>query len=110
MKPSEFDLIIEPGRAEKNYWTDLWRFRDLVMLFVRFDFMAKYKQTILWFLHSKLSLLFAQKPSWELPSVNPSGLALCVDISPLVLLIPRSGKERGLELSELIVAIYSLRS
>ena len=22
-------LIIEAGRTEKNYWTDLWRFREL---------------------------------------------------------------------------------
>src|ERR1039457_3635497 len=23
------ELIIEPGRAEKNYWRDLWRYREL---------------------------------------------------------------------------------
>ncbi len=22
-------LIIEPGRTEKNYWADLWRYREL---------------------------------------------------------------------------------
>lgn len=50
----DWDLIIEPQRA----WWDLrlgqlWRYRDLIMLFVRRDFVATYKQTILgplWFL------------------------------------------------------------
>jgi hypothetical protein len=23
------ELIIEPGRAGKNYWRDLWRYREL---------------------------------------------------------------------------------
>ena len=25
-------LIIEPGRTEKNYWTDLWRYRELFLI------------------------------------------------------------------------------
>jgi len=25
-------LIIEPGRSEKNYWTDLWRYRELFLI------------------------------------------------------------------------------
>jgi hypothetical protein len=25
----EFDLILEPGRSEKNYFADLWRYREL---------------------------------------------------------------------------------
>jgi hypothetical protein len=49
-----WDLILDPVRP----WYDLrlkevWRYRDLVLLFVRRDFVAQYKQTILgplWFL------------------------------------------------------------
>lgn len=26
------ELIIEPGRAERNYWRDLWRFRESPLL------------------------------------------------------------------------------
>jgi lipopolysaccharide transport system permease protein len=52
--PSGWDLVIRP----KTGWfdlhlTDLWRYRDLVMLFVRRDFVATYKQTVLgplWFI------------------------------------------------------------
>lgn len=50
----EWDLIIRPQRA---WWDlhlgDLWRYRDLIQLFVRRDFVAYYKQTILgpiWYL------------------------------------------------------------
>src|SRR6266436_5952051 len=51
---SEWTLIIRP----KTGWlvfhlSDLWRYRDLVMLFVRRDFVSQYKQTILgplWFI------------------------------------------------------------
>ena len=25
-------LILEPGRAEKNYWRDLWRYRELFLI------------------------------------------------------------------------------
>ena len=45
---SDWDLIIQP----KNRWLDLqlreiWRYRDLLFLFVKRDFIAQYKQTIL---------------------------------------------------------------
>jgi lipopolysaccharide transport system permease protein len=51
---NDWDLILDPVRP----WYDLrlkevWRYRDLVLLFVRRDFVAQYKQTILgplWFL------------------------------------------------------------
>jgi lipopolysaccharide transport system permease protein len=46
--PDVWDLVIRPHRS----WFDLklgelWRYRDLVMLFVRRDFVSLYKQTIL---------------------------------------------------------------
>jgi len=25
-------IIIEPGRTEKNYWADLWRYRELFLI------------------------------------------------------------------------------
>jgi lipopolysaccharide transport system permease protein len=52
--PDEWDLIIEPQRS---WWdlqmSELWRYRDLIWLFVWRDFVAYYKQTILgplWYL------------------------------------------------------------
>ena len=51
---AEWDLIIRPKRGLLDInLREIWRYRDLVMLFVRRDFVAKYKQTILgplWFI------------------------------------------------------------
>ena len=44
---SSWDLIIEPGRAEKNYWNDLWRFRELFYILSWRDIKVRYKQTVL---------------------------------------------------------------
>jgi lipopolysaccharide transport system permease protein len=44
-KSSEFDLVIEPGRSEKNYWNDLWRFRELFLFMAWRDILVRYKQT-----------------------------------------------------------------
>lgn len=43
----DFDLIIEPGRAEKNYWRDLWRYRELFYVLSWRDIKVRYKQTII---------------------------------------------------------------
>ena len=40
-------LILEPGRAEKNYWTDLWRFRELFLILAWRDLSVRYKQTVI---------------------------------------------------------------
>ncbi len=48
-----WDLIIEPKNSALRFGLkDIWRYRDLLLLFVRRDFVATYKQTILgpiWF-------------------------------------------------------------
>jgi len=40
-------LILEPGRTEKNYWADLWRYRQLFIIFAWRDVSVRYKQTII---------------------------------------------------------------
>lgn len=44
---NEFDLVIEPGRLEKNYWNDLWRFRELFFFMAWRDILVRYKQTVI---------------------------------------------------------------
>jgi homopolymeric O-antigen transport system permease protein len=39
--------ILEPGRAEKNYWLDLWRYRELFLILAWRDVAVRYKQTIM---------------------------------------------------------------
>ncbi len=40
-------IIIEPGRSEKNYWKDLWHYRELFYILSWRDIKVKYKQTVL---------------------------------------------------------------
>lgn len=41
----QWDLVIEAGRAEKNYWKDLWRYRELFYILSWRDIKVRYKQT-----------------------------------------------------------------
>jgi len=41
------ELIIEAGRAEKNYWQDLWRYRELFFILAWRDLSVRYKQTVI---------------------------------------------------------------
>src|SRR5215831_18846169 len=40
-------LIIEPGRHERNYWRDLWRYRELFRVLAWRDLAVRYKQTVI---------------------------------------------------------------
>lgn len=42
-----FEIYIEPGRTEKNYWKDLWRYRELFYILSWRDLKVRYKQTII---------------------------------------------------------------
>jgi homopolymeric O-antigen transport system permease protein len=39
------ELIIEAGRAERNYWRDLWNYRELFYFLAWRDTLVRYKQT-----------------------------------------------------------------
>ncbi len=41
-----FDLWIEAGHAEKHYWLDLWRYRELFFILAWRDVAVRYKQTV----------------------------------------------------------------
>lgn len=38
--------VIEPGRLERNYWRDLWHFRELFAILAWRDIAVRYKQTV----------------------------------------------------------------
>jgi lipopolysaccharide transport system permease protein len=40
------ELIIEPGRTERQYWKDLWRYRELFYFLAWRDILVRYKQTV----------------------------------------------------------------
>jgi lipopolysaccharide transport system permease protein len=40
-------IIIEAGRRERNYWLDLWRYRELFRVLAWRDLSVRYKQTVI---------------------------------------------------------------
>ncbi|MFN9629693.1 MAG: ABC transporter permease [Cyanobacteriota bacterium] len=43
--PSQQLLVLEPNRIEKQYWKDLWRYRELFLILAWRDVAVRYKQT-----------------------------------------------------------------
>lgn len=44
---NQFTLVIEAGQSSRNYWKDLWRYRDLFFFLVWRDILVRYKQTVI---------------------------------------------------------------
>src|SRR3984957_12753784 len=40
-------IVIEPGRSERHYWLDLWRYRELFRVLAWRDLSVRYKQTVI---------------------------------------------------------------
>jgi homopolymeric O-antigen transport system permease protein len=40
-------LILEAGRAERHYWSDLWQYRELFAILAWRDIAVRYKQTVI---------------------------------------------------------------
>ena len=40
-------LIIESGHFEREYWSDLWRYRELFYVLAWRDISVRYKQTVI---------------------------------------------------------------
>ncbi|HZP99715.1 MAG TPA: ABC transporter permease [Reyranella sp.] len=40
-------LVLEAGRADQRYWTDLWRYRELYFILAWRDVAVRYKQTVI---------------------------------------------------------------
>jgi lipopolysaccharide transport system permease protein len=39
-------IVLEPGRADRHYWADLWRYRELFLILAWRDLSVRYKQTV----------------------------------------------------------------
>jgi len=46
-EPSRHWLVLEPHRVEKQYWKDLWRYRELFVILAWRDIVVRYKQTFI---------------------------------------------------------------
>jgi lipopolysaccharide transport system permease protein len=47
MMDNQSELVIEAGRAERHYWHDLWRYRELFYFLAWRDILVRYKQTVI---------------------------------------------------------------
>jgi lipopolysaccharide transport system permease protein len=41
------NIVIEPGMVSKGYWTEIWKYRQLLIVLAWRDISARYKQTLL---------------------------------------------------------------
>lgn len=41
------EIVLEPGKSERHYWRDLWRYRELFSVLAWRDLSVRYKQTII---------------------------------------------------------------
>ncbi|SKA37186.1 lipopolysaccharide transport system permease protein [Enhydrobacter aerosaccus] len=44
-RPVSTHLVLEAGRADRQYWQDLWRYRELLLILAWRDVSVRYKQT-----------------------------------------------------------------
>ena len=47
MAANQTTLVLEAGRAERHYWRDLWRYRELFFFLAWRDILVRYKQTVI---------------------------------------------------------------
>jgi lipopolysaccharide transport system permease protein len=52
-------IVIEAGRRERNYWLDLWRYRELFRVLAWRDLSVRYKQTVIGVLWALIRPVFA---------------------------------------------------
>src|SRR4030081_3436195 len=44
---AQAELVLEAGRTERQYWRDLWRYRELLYFLAWRDILVRYKQTVI---------------------------------------------------------------
>jgi lipopolysaccharide transport system permease protein len=47
VRKPRFTVVLEPGRADRRYWRDLWHYRELMFLLAWRDIAVHYKQTVI---------------------------------------------------------------
>lgn len=85
------ELIIEAGASEKNYWKDIWRYRELFYILSWRDIKVRYKQTIIgaaWSILRPLlttlifTIVFNKFAKLESPGAAPYALMVFVGMLP----------------------------
>jgi lipopolysaccharide transport system permease protein len=85
------ELIIERGRTEKNYWKDVWRYRELFYILSWRDIKVRYKQTVIgtsWSIIRPLfttiifTIVFNKVAKMESPTAAPYALMVFAGMLP----------------------------
>ena len=85
------ELVIEPGHVEREYWRDLWRYRELFYFLAWRDILVRYKQTaigIAWAVIRPFvtvvvfTLVFNRIAKLEAPGGVPYVLFVCAAMLP----------------------------
>lgn len=88
---SRDEVIIEAGRADRNYWRDLWRYRELFYFFAWRDILVRYKQTVVgvaWAVIRPLmtigilTVVFNKVAHLQGPAAVPYALLVCAGMLP----------------------------
>jgi lipopolysaccharide transport system permease protein len=70
-------LIIEAGRSERQYWRDLWRYRELFVFLAWRDLLIRYKQTavgVAWAIFRPMLTMFALLVVMTVGNLNTGGV------------------------------------
>lgn len=86
-----FKIVIEPGASEKNYWKDLWHYRELFYILSWRDLKVRYKQTVIgaaWSIVRPVlttiifTLVFNKMAKLQAPSAVPYALMVFTGMLP----------------------------
>lgn len=85
------EIIIRPGNTERNYWKDIWRYRELFYILSWRDIKVRYKQTVIgaaWSVIRPLlttiifTILFSKVARLENPGAAPYALMVFAGMLP----------------------------
>ena len=91
MLSTKDEIIITAGKAELNYWKDLWRYRELFYILSWRDIKVRYKQTLIgaaWSIIRPLlttiifTIIFSKVAKLPVPGVAPYALMVYAGMLP----------------------------
>lgn len=110
-------LVLEPGRAERHYWRDLWHYRELFQVLAWRDISVRYKQTVIgvaWALIRPFltmlvfTILFGTVAKLQAPADVPYALLVFAGMLPWQFFATALGEASGslISNSNLISKVY----
>jgi lipopolysaccharide transport system permease protein len=98
------EIILEPGRSEKNYWRDIWNYRELFQVLAWRDLSVRYKQTVIGVLWALLrpfltmvvfTVIFGKLAGMPSPSNIPYALLVFAGMLPWTFFATALGEASG---------------